>query len=288
MAPKGRLAIIAGGGELPHIGMKEALLAGEDALFLGLIESDFTPREHSARTIPVHITQVGKILKLIQKEKITRILMLGKVRKDLLFQKLKFDLKALAILARTINRNDYPIFLAIADEFEAMGVKVISQKIYLQSLLLPEGRYTPKKFNSQELKDIDFGMFYAEKMADLDIGQMVVVCDESVIAVEAVEGTDETIKRGGLYTKKKGDAVVCKSPKAKQDNRFDLPTIGIHTFQMILESGCKTLCIREGETLVVDPKAAIEFATKHKLNFCVLGKGGSKVLNGNQKKIPST
>ncbi|MGJ4733887.1 LpxI family protein [Leptospira levettii] len=287
MASKGRLAIIAGGGELPHIGMMEALASGEDPLFLGLIESDFSPRGHESRTIPVHITQVGKILKTIQKEKISRILMLGKVRKDLLFQKLKFDLKALSILAKTINRNDYPIFLAIADEFEAMGVKVISQKIYLQSLLLKEGRYTPQKFSTQELKDIEFGMFYAEKMADLDIGQMVVVSDESVIAVEAVEGTDETIRRGGFYTKKKGDAVICKSPKAKQDERFDLPTIGIHTFQVMLESGCKTLCIREGETLVVNPKETIEFATKHKLNFCVLGKNGSKVLNGSQKKVTS-
>ncbi|MCZ8344097.1 MAG: UDP-2,3-diacylglucosamine diphosphatase LpxI [Leptospira sp.] len=283
--PKGRLAIIAGGGELPHIGMAEALAAGEDAVFFGLIESDFEPREYSERTFPVHITQIGKILKLLQKEKVTRVLMLGKVRKDLLFQKLKFDLKALSILAKTINRNDYPIFLAIADEFESMGIKVVSQKLYLKSLLLSEGRYTPKKFNNQELKDIDFGMEYAKKMADLDIGQMVVVCDESVIAVEAVEGTDETIRRGGQYTKKKGGAIVCKSPKSKQDERFDLPTIGIHTFQVMLESGVKTLCIREGETLVVNPKAVVEFATKHKLNFSVIGKSGTKILNGSQKKI---
>ena len=163
----GRLGIIAGGGELPHIGMKEALAAGVDTLFLGLKESDFEPREHESRTIPVHITQVGKILKIIKQEKLSKILMLGKVRKDLLFQGLKFDLKALSILARTINRNDYPIFLAIAEEFESIGVKVISQKIFLKSLLLPEGRYTPKKFDKAELKDIVFGMGYAEKMADL-------------------------------------------------------------------------------------------------------------------------
>lgn len=283
--PKGRLAIIAGGGELPHIGMGEALKNGEDAVFFGLIESDFQPREHAERTIPVHITQIGKILKTLQKEKITRILMLGKVRKDLLFQKLKFDLKALSILAKTINRNDYPIFLAIAEEFEAMGIKVVSQKLYLRPLLLPEGRYTPKKFSNQELKDINFGMDYAKKMADLDIGQLVVVCDESVVAVEAVEGTDETIKRGGFYTKKKGGAIVCKSPKSKQDERFDLPTIGVHTLQVMAESGVKTLCIREGETIVVNPKEIIDFATKHKLNFCVLGKQGTKILNGSQKKI---
>ncbi|TGN18214.1 LpxI family protein [Leptospira idonii] len=281
----GRLAIIAGGGELPHIGMSEALEAGEDPLFLGLKESDFTPRGKEDRTIPVHITQVGKILKTIQKEKVDRILMLGKVRKDLLFQGLKFDLKALAILAKTINRNDYPIFLAIADEFESMGVKVISQKIYLQSLLLPEGRYTPKKFDKSELKDIEFGMGYAEKMADLDIGQLVVVCDESIIAVEAVEGTDVTIKRGGEYTKKKGSAVVCKSAKSKQDERFDLPTIGVHTLEIMKASGCKTLCIREGETLVVNPKEVVDYATKNKLHFAVYGPSGVKGLNGSQKKI---
>ncbi|GBF48771.1 hypothetical protein LPTSP4_02710 [Leptospira ryugenii] len=282
----GKLGIIAGGGELPHVGMQEALLAGEDPVFLAIKESDFEPRQYSDRTIPVHITQIGKILKTIQKEKIDHILMLGKVRKDLLFQGLKFDLKALSILAKTINRNDYPIFLAIADEFESMGVKVISQKKYLSSLLLGEGRYTPKKFSSQELKDISFGMEYAEKMADLDIGQMVVVCDESVIAVEAVEGTDATIRRGGEYTKKNGSAVVCKSAKSKQDERFDLPTIGIHTLQVMKESQCRTLCIKEGETLVVNPKEVISFATAHKINFVVLGPSGVKKLNGSQKKIP--
>ncbi len=280
-----RLGIIAGGGELPHIGMNEALASGEDPIFLGLKESDFSPREHSKRTIPVHITQIGKILKTIKQEKISRILMLGKVRKDLLFQGLKFDLKALAILAKTINRNDYPIFLAIADEFESMGVRVISQKIYLRSLLLSEGRYTPKKFGKEELRDISFGMHYAEKMADLDIGQMVVVCDESVIAVEAVEGTDATIQRGGAFTKKKGSAVVCKSAKSKQDERFDLPTIGLDTMKVMFESGCKTICIKEGETLVVNPTEVIGFATKHKLNFAVYGPSGIGGLNGSQKKI---
>ncbi len=281
----GRLGIIAGGGELPHIGMKEALASGEDPLFLGLKESDFLPREHGNRTIPVHITQVGKIMKIIKQEKLGRILMLGKVRKDLLFQGLKFDLKALSILAKTINRNDYPIFLAIADEFESIGVKVISQKIYLQSLILSEGRYTPKKFHKDELKDIHFGMGYAEKMADMDVGQMVVVCDESIIAVEAVEGTDETIRRGGLYTKKKGTAVVCKSAKSKQDERFDLPTIGLHTLVTMKESGCKTLCIREGETLVVNPQEVIDYASKNKINFAVYGPNGIRGLSGSQKKI---
>jgi DUF1009 family protein len=280
-----RLGIIAGGGELPHIGMTEALASGEDPLFLALKESDFVPREHAQRTIPVHITQIGKILKTIKQEKISRILMLGKVRKDLLFQGLKFDLKALSILAKTINRNDYPIFLAIADEFESMNVKVISQKIYLQSLLLGEGRYTPKKFDRQELKDISFGMGYAEKMADLDVGQLVVVCDESIIAVEAVEGTDATIIRGGEYTKKKGTAVVCKSAKSKQDERFDLPTIGVHTLEVMKASGCRTICIRQGETLVVNPKEVINYASKNKINFAVFGASGTKGLNGGQKKI---
>ncbi|TGN07928.1 LpxI family protein [Leptospira ilyithenensis] len=281
----GKLAIIAGGGELPHVGMSEAIAAGEDVIFLGLKESDFSPRGYESRTIPVHITQVGKILKTIEKQNVDRVLMLGKVRKDLLFQGLKFDLKALSILAKTINRNDYPIFLAIADEFKRMGVTVISQKKYLKSLLLKEGRYTPKKFSSSDIKDIEFGMMYAEKMADLDIGQLVVVCDESVIAVEAVEGTDVTIRRGGEYTKKKGSAVVCKSAKSKQDERFDLPTVGVHTLQIMKESGCKTLCIREGETLVVDPEEVVDYATKSKLNFVVYGPSKTKGINGSQKKI---
>ena len=104
---------------------------GEDPILLGLKESDFDASIEPSRTISVHLTKIGSILKLCKKEKIDRILLTGKVRKDLLFKGLKFDLKALAILAKSINRNDHPIFMAIADEFLKHGISFESQKKYL-------------------------------------------------------------------------------------------------------------------------------------------------------------
>ncbi len=281
----GKLAILAGGGELPHIGMKEAILAGEDPLFFSLIESDFYPGEFANRTLPVHVSQVGKILKLLKEKKITELLMLGKVKKELLFQDLKFDLKALSILAKTINRNDYPIFLAVAEEIEKLGIKVISQKKYLTSLLLPEGRYTNSKLSKQLIDDVQFGLSYAKKIAELDIGQLVVVHDKSVIAVEAVEGTDETIQRAGRYLKKSKSGVVCKAGKRIQDERFDLPTIGVHTLKTMVENDCRTLCIEENQTIVVNPTEVIAFANKANINIIVLGNSDPVNVNAKQKKV---
>jgi UDP-2,3-diacylglucosamine hydrolase len=279
----GRLGIVAGGGELPFIGLKEAIRMGEDPILLGLQESDFDPNVEPSRTIQVHLTKIGSILKLCRKENINRILLTGKVRKDLLFKGLKFDLKALSILAKTINRNDHPIFLAIAEEFEKHGIIFESQKKFLSPLLLKQGRYTKKKLSSTEIEDVVFGMDYAKKIADLDIGQSVVVLEKSVIAVEAVEGTDETILRAGQLTHKKGGSVVCKSSKSSQDERFDLPAVGVQTLEILKKAGCRTLAIREDETIVIRPKDTIEYAEKNKINLVCYGSQGKKAINQFQK-----
>lgn len=278
-----RLGIIAGGGELPFIALKEALSLGEDPILLGLKESDFDPDKEKSRTIHVHLTKIGSILKICKKENITRILLTGKVRKDLLFKGLKFDLKALSILAKSLNRNDHPIFLAVADEFKKYNIHFESQKKFLSSLLLQEGRYTKNKLSSEELLDIEFGMKYAKIIADLDIGQTVVVNSQSIVAVEAAEGTDETIIRAGSLTRKKGGSIVCKSSKSSQDYRFDLPTVGIQTLEVLIKAGCKTLAIRENETIVIRPEETIQFADKNKLNLVCYGNQGKKASNQYKK-----
>ncbi len=279
-----RLAIVAGGGDLPLIGLENALKMGDDPIILGICESDFDFEKEKQRTIPIHLGKIGSILKVCKKEKIGRILLLGKVRKDLLFHGLNLDLKTLTLLTKTWNRNDYPIFAAVAMEFEKHGIYFESQKKYLCSLLLPAGRYTKASISSSKYEDLEFGMEYAKKIADLDIGQTVVVLDKTVVAVEAAEGTDEAIRRGGKLTARKGGAVVCKSSKSSQDERFDLPAVGIQTLQVMLESGCKTLAIREGETIVVRPGDTIQFANAHKLNLISYGTKGKKA-NLSYKKI---
>lgn len=113
----GKLGILAGAGELPHIGMKEALAAGEDPIFLSIIESDFHAGNFADRNIPIHIVKIGALMKLCKKHNIDRLLLLGKVKKEIIFKNLKFDLKAISLLARMINKHDYSIFKTVSDEF---------------------------------------------------------------------------------------------------------------------------------------------------------------------------
>jgi UDP-2,3-diacylglucosamine hydrolase len=282
----GKLGIVAGGGDLPLIGLQNAIRMGEDPVLLGIRESDFDFTADQHRTIPVYLAKIGGILKICKKEGIDRIFLAGKVKKELIFKGLKFDLKAISILAKSINKNDHPIFQAVAEEFYKEGIIFESQKKYLSSLFLSAGRYTKKSLSKDTALDIEFGMEYAKKMADLDIGQTVVVLDQTVVAVEAVEGTDETIRRGGKLTQKKKEAVVCKSSKSTQDDRFDLPTVGVHTLKVMMEAGCRTLAIREEDTIVVRPTETIEFADKNKLSLVCYGSQSKKTFT-TYKKINS-
>ncbi|MFB5652032.1 LpxI family protein [Leptospira wolffii] len=283
----GRLGILAGGGNLPQIGMREALAAGEDPLFLSIAESDFHPGQYQDRVVPIRIVKIGGLLKSCKTHGIDRLLLLGKVKKEIIFKSLNFDLKALALLARMVNRHDYSIFKTVAEDFEKEGIRIISQKTFLKSLLLPEGRYTKKSLDKKQIEDVQFGMEYAEKIAHLDIGQAVVVLDKSVLAVEAVEGTDQTIRRGGQFAKKR-KAVVCKSSKPSQDDRFDLPTVGVETLKVMSESNCDILALREGETIVVNPSEFISLAEKLKIHILSIGRGNVSKINTKQKKLPQT
>lgn len=262
----GRLGIIAGAGELPHIAMEEALASGEDPLFFSVKESEFYPGKYEDRNIPVYLTQIGTVIKLCKKNNIDRLLLLGKVNKDIILKSYKFDFKAITLLAKMLNRSDYSFFSIAEEEFIKHNVSFISQRTYLKSLLLEEGRYTKHKLSKDKLEDIEYGMSIASKLAEIDVGQTVVVTKKMILAMEAIEGTDETIKRGGHLSRKKG-AVVCKSTKPGQDERFDMPAIGINTLNVMRESGCDTIAIRANETIVVNPHQFIEHANKLKINF---------------------
>jgi DUF1009 family protein len=264
----GRLGIIAGAGDLPHLAMREALFQNEDPLFLAIKESDFNSGNYAERVIPIHITQIGKVIKVCKKNNIDKILLLGKVNKDILLKSYKFDFKTIMLLAKMLNQNDYSFFHIASQEFIKNKIIIISQKTYLNSLLLKAGRYTKKKLNKDDLEDISYGMNLAKELARLDLGQTVSIMNKMALALEAIEGTDEAIKRGGILSKNKG-ATICKSSKPGQDDRFDLPTVGINTLHIMKEYSYKTLAIKSAETIVVNPQKFIEEAQKLSINFFV-------------------
>ena len=124
----GRIAIIAGAGDLPHIAMREALAQGEDPLFFSISESDFQAGDFRDRTIPIYITQIGKVFKLCKKQNVDRLLLLGKVKKEIILKTYRYDLKAITLLAKMLNRNDYSFFEIAAKEFEKEKITILSQK----------------------------------------------------------------------------------------------------------------------------------------------------------------
>ena len=263
-----RFALIAGAGEIPEILARSAKAEGASFVAVALTEAAIAPLDSLADAVyRLSIGQVGKIIKTIKNEGIEKVIFIGKVKKDLLFEKIRFDLKALKLLASLKNRNDDTIMLAIVDEFAKSGIEVVDQTTYLRQMMPKEGVLTKRKPTKEEWDDISYGMDMAKRSASLDIGQAVVVRDRSIMAVEAIEGTDEAIKRGGRLARK--GAVVAKVAKPDQDLRFDVPCIGADTIKSLAENGGKCIVVEKGKTIILDKPETLELADK--LNIPIVG-----------------
>ncbi len=207
------------------------------------------------------VGQVGKIIKAFKDEGIKELVFIGKVNKSLIFKDIKFDLRAIALLARLKDRKDDTIMLAIVDELKKDGIDVIEQTIFLEDMIPSPGVLAKRKPTKEETADIEFGMEMAKGIAGLDIGQTVVVKNKAVMAVEAIEGTDEAIKRGGALCR--DGIVVVKVAKPDQDLRFDIPTVGMDTLRNVIDAGGKVLAIEAGKTFVVDMENLVKEADKN-------------------------
>ncbi len=254
-----RFALIAGAGDMPAILARSARDCGASFIAVALTDSAALSLDGLAdRVYRFGIGQVGRIIRTIKSEGIDKAVFIGKVRKDLLFERIRFDLKALKLLASLKDRNDDTIMLAIVEELASEGIEVMDQTVYLRDLIPPEGVLTKRKPTKKEWEDIRYGMETAKRIAGLDIGQTVVVKDRAVMAVEAIEGTDEAVIRGGLLAR--GGGVVAKVAKPGQDPRFDVPTVGVITLESMKKGGVKVLAVEAGKTLIADREKFIKEA----------------------------
>jgi len=221
--------------------------------------------QYSASVCWLHVGQLGGMIKTFKKAGVDSMLFAGKVQKLHLFRNFRPDLTAIKTLALLPDRRDDTIMNAIADEVAKAGIVVRSQVEFSGEMLAGAGHLFGPKPSAKALKDIAFGYRQAVGIAALDIGQTVVVRHGAVLAVEAIEGTDETIKRGGGLAR--DHAVVVKVAKPEQDLRFDVPAFGADTIETMHASGCSVLAVQSGITLMIEKQKIADLADKYGISI---------------------
>ncbi len=265
-----KVAIISGDGNLPILAAEALKEKGVETISIVFNENEVKARLEKivSKVYLTGIAKVGKVLSIFKKEGITHLLMIGKMDKTVLDGgNLKPDLRALWILFRLKNRNNDTIHYAVVKEFESRGITIMSQSEVLAKIVPEVGVYSKSKPTKAMMKDIEFGYTVACELGRLDVGQTVVVKKLNVMAVESAEGTDKTIARGCTLAVE--DAVVVKAAKPQQDDRFDLPVVGMASFKAVVENKGKVLAVEAGKTLVVGLQECIEFANNNDMIFLV-------------------
>ncbi|MDD5434513.1 MAG: UDP-2,3-diacylglucosamine diphosphatase LpxI [Nitrospira sp.] len=254
-----KLGIIAGDGSFPVIIAEAAKNSGYSIIVVahnGLTSPDI--ERVADKTFWVNLGQLSKTIDSFKKEGVKEAIMAGGVSKKFMFKDVRPDLRAISLLFRLKDKKDDTILRAIAGELEKDGIKVSEATAFVKSILAEQGVMTANKPADEEMKDIEFGFEMAKGIGRLDIGQCIVVKNRAVLAVEAVEGTDETIRRGGKFAN--GGAVVIKICKPGQDLRFDLPTIGTNTIETMKEVNARVLAIEAGMTIILEKEKLIRLA----------------------------
>jgi DUF1009 family protein len=262
----GTIGIIAGGGQFP-------ILAAEAARKRGLIvtavafegEADPKINEIAHDTEWIGLGQLGKLIKAFKKRGVSKALMAGTISKGKMFSNIKPDLKGLAFLSKFAIFHDDNILRSLATELLNEGIEIVSSTIYLPELLAPELCFTKRKPSGEEERDIKIGWRVAKELGRLDIGQCVIVRDRTVLALEAIDGTNATILRGGRLAGEK--AVVVKVSKPDQDLRFDVPSVGLETVEAMVAVKAAVLAIEAGKTLVFDREKMVDLADRNKISI---------------------
>lgn len=254
-------------GKLPAALAAEAKKAGYRVVGIALQPpADESLRPYVDDFHTINVGRFGGLISLLKKLSVSDAVMAGKVSKELLFKHktgIIPDMKAVRLLFSLNDRSDDTVMNAVVAELEKNGIKIHKTTTLTKSLLAPEGPMTRNKPSKDEWNDIEFGWGIAKKMGKLDIGQTVVVKDMAVMAIEAIEGTDEAIRRGGKLARK--DAVVVKVSKPKQDMRFDVPVVGIDTLHCMKSAGAKVLAVEAEKCIVVDKEEFIKEADKEQM-----------------------
>jgi UDP-2,3-diacylglucosamine hydrolase len=264
----GAIGIIAGEGKLPSILARSARKVTSHLVTLALSPDSYAGCQPFSDAIyQVAPGQLGRNLKLLRQENVSQVVFIGKVPKLQLLRNLhKLDWMAVRELSKLPNFSDDTIQFAMGDLLESLGIKVLPQSDFLRHLFPDYGVKTACSPDAAEYADIDYGLTIAKEIARLDIGQTVIVKDQMVLAIEAIEGTDRSIARAVELAGR--PVVVIKVAKPDQDPRFDVPAVGVSTLRsMVSKQPGGVLAVEAGKTMMVEEEEMIKFADEHKISI---------------------
>ncbi len=264
------IGLLAGVGRLPVEFAKAAQAMGTKVIAVGVVPGvDEELAQSAQRYVAIGVGQLRKIIDYMKSNEVTQVTMLGKVTKELMFSgAVELDQEMQALLALLPDHNDDTIMLGFVKRLALEGIGVLDQTALLKPLMPEPGVLTERQPSEAELADMKYGFRMAKAIGGLDIGQTVVVKDAAVLAVEAIEGTDVCIRRGGSLGR--GAVTVVKVAKPQQDNRFDIPAIGPATLKAMIEAGAKSLALEARHTLLVDRPTVLKLAAENDITIVAI------------------
>lgn len=256
--------MIAGAGEFPLLIARQAHEEGWSLPTVALstqVATMLTPYCHTL--VQYGPGQITKIIRVLQRHDVRQVVIVGKVQKQFLFDKPRLDFRALRVLRQLRDYRDGALFQAIQHEFARAGIEIVEQTRLLGHLLTPVGILGARRPSAREWDDIRYGFAQAKQVVALDIGQTLVVRRRTVLAVEAVEGTDAAIRRGCRLGNR--GAVVLKVSRPQQDARFDIPVVGPDTLREAIAGRARVLAVEAGSTFMLHRHEMVAAANAHRV-----------------------
>ncbi len=266
------IGLIAGSGALPLEFARQVRKTGGSRVIVVAFEGETDPSLASLvdELVWLKVGQLSKLISAFTSRGVTKCVMAGQIAPKNLYD-VRPDLRAMALLFRLKEKNAHTIFGGIADELAKDGVELVEARPWLRPVMPGSGFQLGPKCTAEQRRDVDFGYRMTKEISRLEIGQMVVVKDGTVLAVEAFEGTNECLLRGGGLAGKNGGAVAVKVPKENHDWRFDIPCIGAQTLETCAAARIAVLAVEAGKSLLLEQEACSELARKHKISLITVG-----------------
>ena len=263
-----KYGLIAGNGQFPFLVVDGAKKAGAELCVVAIKEETDPEIEKVTENVTwVGIGQLGKMISYFKTNGVERAMMAGQVKHVQLFSGAIPDMRMVKMLWNLPRRNTDALIGGIANELGKDGIELIDSTFFVQDHLASGGVLTKRKPSDLELENIEYGLHIADEIARLDLGQTIVVRGKACVAIEAMEGTDATIRRAGELAN--GKLTVVKVAKPDQDMRFDVPVVGTPTIRTMIEAGATCLSVTAGKTLIFEREAMIKLANDNKI--CIVG-----------------